>query len=114
MPIQRNKKLISNYNKNEKLVISKGNLNYYPTLFTKEYESKQYCNSRCQYWSKCSIKLCYIRSFDKSSCSLSPGLNYKGVTTSDTIKQYKGPIYIATAGKDPIAESMILKRYVMR
>jgi pimeloyl-ACP methyl ester carboxylesterase len=34
---------------------------------------------------------------------LSPGLDYKGVTTFDAIKQYKGPIYIATAGKDPIA-----------
>ena len=28
---------------------------------------------------------------------------HNAVTTSDTIKQYKGPIYIATAGKDPIA-----------
>lgn len=28
---------------------------------------------------------------------LSPGLDYKGVTTSDAIKQYKVPIYIATA-----------------
>ncbi len=34
---------------------------------------------------------------------LSPGLNYKGVTTSDSIKKYLNPIYIATAGKDPIA-----------
>lgn len=34
---------------------------------------------------------------------LSPGLDYKGVTTSDAIKQYKVPIYIATAWKDPIA-----------
>ena len=41
----------------------------------------------------------------KAVVLLSPGLNYKGVTTSDTIKQYKGPIYIATAGKDPIADN---------
>jgi pimeloyl-ACP methyl ester carboxylesterase len=40
----------------------------------------------------------------KAVILLSPGLDYKGVTTSDAIKQYnKGPIYIATAGKDPIA-----------
>jgi dienelactone hydrolase len=39
----------------------------------------------------------------KAAVLLSPGLDYKGVTTSNTIKQYKGPIYIATAGKDPIA-----------
>jgi dienelactone hydrolase len=39
----------------------------------------------------------------KAVVLLSPGLNYKGVTTSDAIRQYKGPIYIATAGKDPIA-----------
>ncbi len=34
---------------------------------------------------------------------LSPGLDYRGVTTSDSIKQYTNPIYIATAGRDPIA-----------
>ena len=39
----------------------------------------------------------------KAVVLLSPGLDYKGVTTPDAIKQYKGPIYIATAGKDPIA-----------
>jgi len=39
----------------------------------------------------------------KAVVLLSPGLDYKGVTTSDAIKQYKGPIYIATAAKDPIA-----------
>ena len=39
----------------------------------------------------------------KAVVLLSPGLDYKGVTTSNTIKQYNGPIYIATAGKDPIA-----------
>jgi alpha-beta hydrolase superfamily lysophospholipase len=39
----------------------------------------------------------------KAVVLLSPGLDYKGVTTSNTIKQYKGPIYIMTAGKDPIA-----------
>jgi hypothetical protein len=39
----------------------------------------------------------------KTVVLLSPGLDYKGVTTSDAIKQYKGPIYIATAAKDPIA-----------
>lgn len=36
---------------------------------------------------------------------LSPGLDYKGVTTSNSIKKYINPIYIATAGKDPIAGS---------
>jgi pimeloyl-ACP methyl ester carboxylesterase len=39
----------------------------------------------------------------KAVVLLSPGLDYRGVTTSDAIRQYKGPIYIATAGKDPIA-----------
>jgi len=39
----------------------------------------------------------------KAVVALSPGLDYKGVTTSDTIKKYMNPIYIATAGKDPIA-----------
>jgi pimeloyl-ACP methyl ester carboxylesterase len=39
----------------------------------------------------------------KAFVLLSPGLDYKGVTTSDAVKQYKGPIYIATAGKDQIA-----------
>jgi alpha-beta hydrolase superfamily lysophospholipase len=34
---------------------------------------------------------------------LSPGLNYKGVITSDSIRKYVNPIYIVTAGKDPIA-----------
>jgi dienelactone hydrolase len=39
----------------------------------------------------------------KAVVLLSPRLDYKGVTTSAAIKQYKGPIYIATAAKDPIA-----------
>jgi len=34
---------------------------------------------------------------------LSPGLNYKGVITSDSIRKYVNPIYMATGGKDPIA-----------
>lgn len=34
---------------------------------------------------------------------LSPGLDYKGVTTSDSVRKYTNPIYIATAGRDPIA-----------
>jgi acetyl esterase/lipase len=41
----------------------------------------------------------------KAVVLLSPGLNFKGVTTFDAIRQYKGPIYIATAGKDPIADN---------
>jgi dienelactone hydrolase len=41
----------------------------------------------------------------KAVVPLSPGLDYKGVTTFDTIKKYMNPIYIATAGKDPIAGS---------
>jgi len=41
----------------------------------------------------------------KAVVLLSPGLNYKGVTTSNAIKQYKGLTYIATAGKDPIADN---------
>ncbi|MFZ0514920.1 MAG: alpha/beta fold hydrolase [Candidatus Nitrosopolaris sp.] len=41
----------------------------------------------------------------KAVVLLSPGLNYKGVTTSDSIRKYINPIYIATAGKDPIAGS---------
>jgi alpha-beta hydrolase superfamily lysophospholipase len=41
----------------------------------------------------------------KAVVLLSPGLDYKGVTTSDAIKQYNGPIYIATASKDPIADN---------
>ena len=36
---------------------------------------------------------------------LSPGLNYMGVTTSDSIRKSINPIYIAAAGKDPIAGS---------
>lgn len=31
---------------------------------------------------------------------LSPGLNYRGISTLDTIMKYKGPIYIATAEDD--------------
>lgn len=34
---------------------------------------------------------------------LSPGLNYMGVTTSDSIRKYSNPIYIAAGGKDLIA-----------
>jgi pimeloyl-ACP methyl ester carboxylesterase len=41
----------------------------------------------------------------KSVVLLSPGLNYKGVTTSDSIKKYINPIYIVAAKKDPIAGS---------
>jgi dienelactone hydrolase len=36
---------------------------------------------------------------------LSPGLNYMGVTTSDSIRKYSNPIYIAAGGKDLIAGS---------
>lgn len=36
---------------------------------------------------------------------LSQGLDYKGVTTSNSIRKYINPIYIATAGKDPVAGS---------
>jgi pimeloyl-ACP methyl ester carboxylesterase len=39
----------------------------------------------------------------KAVVLLSPGLDYRGVTTSDSIRQYPNPIYIATAGRDPIA-----------
>jgi alpha-beta hydrolase superfamily lysophospholipase len=41
----------------------------------------------------------------KAVVLLSPGLDYKGVTTSDSIRKYTNPVYIATAGKDPIAGS---------
>jgi pimeloyl-ACP methyl ester carboxylesterase len=41
----------------------------------------------------------------KAVVLLSPGLNYKGIATSAAITGYKNPIYIATAGKDPIAGS---------
>jgi alpha-beta hydrolase superfamily lysophospholipase len=41
----------------------------------------------------------------KAVVLLSPGLDYKGVTTSNSIRKYINPIYIATAGKDPIAGS---------
>jgi pimeloyl-ACP methyl ester carboxylesterase len=34
---------------------------------------------------------------------LSPGLNYMGVTTSDSIRKYDNPVYIAVGGKDLIA-----------
>jgi pimeloyl-ACP methyl ester carboxylesterase len=36
---------------------------------------------------------------------LSPGLNYMGVTTSDSIRKYDNPVYIAAGGKDLIAGS---------
>ena len=39
----------------------------------------------------------------KALVLLSPGLDYKGVTTSDSIRKYTNPIYIVTAGRDPIA-----------
>jgi pimeloyl-ACP methyl ester carboxylesterase len=39
----------------------------------------------------------------KAVVLLSPGLDYRGVTTSESIRQYTNPIYIATAGRDPIA-----------
>lgn len=39
----------------------------------------------------------------KAVVLLSPGLDYKGVTTSDSIRKYTNPIYIVTAGRDPIA-----------
>src|SRR6266487_288515 len=41
----------------------------------------------------------------KAVVILSPGLNYKGVITSDSIRKYVNPIYMATAGKDPVAGS---------
>ena len=41
----------------------------------------------------------------KAVVLLSPGVNYKGVTTSDSIRKYVNPIYMVTAGKDPIAGS---------
>jgi pimeloyl-ACP methyl ester carboxylesterase len=41
----------------------------------------------------------------KAVVLLSPGLDYMGVTTPDSIRKYINPIYIATAGKDPIAGS---------
>jgi pimeloyl-ACP methyl ester carboxylesterase len=37
----------------------------------------------------------------KAVVLLSPGLNYKGIATSAAIAEYKNPIYIAAAGKDP-------------
>jgi alpha-beta hydrolase superfamily lysophospholipase len=52
------------------------------------------------------IALNYAASLDpsiKAVVLLSPGLDYIGVTTSNVLRQYHGPIYIATAGKDPIA-----------
>ena len=52
------------------------------------------------------IALNYAASLDpsiKAVVLLSPGLDYRGVTTSNVLRQYHGPIYIATAGKDPIA-----------
>jgi len=36
----------------------------------------------------------------KSVILLSPGLNYRGITTLDTIMKYNGPIYIVTAEHD--------------
>jgi alpha-beta hydrolase superfamily lysophospholipase len=39
----------------------------------------------------------------KAVVLLSPGLNYMGVTTSDSIRKSVNPIYIAASGKDPIA-----------
>jgi pimeloyl-ACP methyl ester carboxylesterase len=39
----------------------------------------------------------------KAVVLLSPGLDYKGVTTSDSIRKYTNPIYIVTAGRDAIA-----------
>jgi pimeloyl-ACP methyl ester carboxylesterase len=39
----------------------------------------------------------------KAVVLLSPGVDYRGVTTSDSIREYTNPIYIATAGRDPIA-----------
>jgi pimeloyl-ACP methyl ester carboxylesterase len=41
----------------------------------------------------------------KAVVLLSPGLNYKGIATAAAITGYKNPIYIAAAGKDPIAGS---------
>ena len=41
----------------------------------------------------------------KAVVLLSPGLDYMGITTSDSIRKYINPIYIAAAGKDPIAGS---------
>jgi alpha-beta hydrolase superfamily lysophospholipase len=41
----------------------------------------------------------------KAIVLLSPGLDYKGVTTSDAITKFMNPIYIAASGKDPIAGS---------
>ena len=41
----------------------------------------------------------------KAVVLLSPGLNYMGVTTSDSIRKYINQFYIAAAGKDPIAGS---------
>jgi pimeloyl-ACP methyl ester carboxylesterase len=39
----------------------------------------------------------------KAVVLLSPGLDYKGVMSTDSIRQYTNPIYIATGGRDPIA-----------
>ena len=41
----------------------------------------------------------------KAVVLLSPGLNYEGIATSTAVKEYTNPIYIAAAGKDPIAGS---------
>jgi alpha-beta hydrolase superfamily lysophospholipase len=41
----------------------------------------------------------------KAVVLLSPGLDYKGVRTSDAITKFKNPIYIAASGKDSIAGS---------
>jgi alpha-beta hydrolase superfamily lysophospholipase len=41
----------------------------------------------------------------KAVVLLSPGLDYKGVRTSDAISKFKNPIYIAASGKDSIAGS---------
>lgn len=41
----------------------------------------------------------------KAVVLLSPGLNYEGIATSAAITEYKNPIYIAAAGKDPLAGS---------
>lgn len=41
----------------------------------------------------------------KAVVLLSPGLDYKGVRTSEAITKFKNPIYIAASGKDSIAGS---------
>lgn len=62
------------------------------------------------------IALNYAATLDptiKIVIPLSPGLNYKGVATSDTITKYKNPIYIAATEGDS-ESAKILKHFVIR